>query len=440
MININDICVKQCIHNLSLSNTVTDVILSWNLLAGKYPQYSGIVHLNQYSTMALPFSINKYTNEPFNYLVQYFKSEKLFFINDKILEDAYLKRKSTLTIDYTIMFDSNIATYVDKMIRGKPIRGAQNQFSSLINEILKDGLNFDTLFYMIENIKNVVKTADMNAKNALTFWKSLNVHFRRNLSTLKLFLSIDSQEYQKTSNTKFTISYQKALRNAVNHAYSFYALKDNLFLNEITLFQKKVLLNLIGMVKIQFSSKKSAKNKMLQYFDFMHNVIGAYLDREAVIAHKYYQSQNSLSILNRVHKGCKTTNLISVLDNIAWDMLAPRLMERFISLRFGENGNFFLPLFMTFDKDLKEILEMCSIKATIYERESSGIISIPDFDSKEYFIKNGLGEYLKSFFSDEQRQERESRQSYTMESITPIINSEYNKLLELLCLIILCPL
>lgn len=49
---------------------------------------------------------------------------------------------------------------------------------------------------------------------------------------------------------------------------------------------------------------------MKSYLQFMHETIGVYMDREAVIAHKYFLSRENLPILNEVQKHCDTKRLL----------------------------------------------------------------------------------------------------------------------------------
>jgi hypothetical protein len=93
---------------------------------------------------------------------------------------------------------------------------------------------------------------------------------------------------------------------------------------------------------------------MDEYFKYVNKVVGAYFDREAIIAHKYFNDRKSLAILEKIKKGSSKVGLLKKLDNIAWDMAAPRFMEKLILA--GGEGRYFIPMFLTFDAGLRELL------------------------------------------------------------------------------------
>lgn len=418
----------ECATRFSVAESPLDVATSWLALKGKFQELSGVIHLDDYDRVVLPECIRKYTKEPFDYLVPYFKSERLYFIDDDMLEAIFHKGKVYFPIDYTVMFDTNIASYINRLVRGESIGNVQGEFLRLVDELLRDDLNFDFLFYLVENIKTIMKKADFASKSKLGFWLSLDKSFRENLCSLHLFASIDCQEYKKTLNPKFTVSHRQAVRNAINAAYGFY-FENKHTLDDFMLLQRNLLLNLIGMVRVQEESNKNERNKMKVYLQFMHESVGMYMDREAIIAHKYFSSRNNLPILKEVHKRCETHKLLKKLDNIAWDMAAPRIMEQLIPLGMGSDGHYFVPMFLSFDKNLKKMLKMHPIKGAIYNRDTSDIVPFPDVNSGEYFTENKLEKEINWICGEELKLERRKRPRHTRGTVHKSIIKEYRKLL-----------
>src|SRR5690606_36452412 len=116
----------------------------------------------------------------------------------------------------------------------------------LIDEILHDGLNFDFLFYMVENIKNITNLVCNEQKSKISFWRSLGKDFRSNLVSLQIFRSIDSKEYKRTSSPRPLFTYRDAARRAVDFAYDFYASEvGNEHIHSFLLVQRLILLQLI---------------------------------------------------------------------------------------------------------------------------------------------------------------------------------------------------
>ncbi|MBA4316578.1 MAG: hypothetical protein U1D41_14955 [Nitrosomonas sp.] len=426
--------VQLCAYLLSEAKTPDDALIAWSSMQAQYPDLVGIVCLDSYRRSALPPSVKKYTNNPLNYLVPYFESEHIYFLEDDLLRDMFSSNEVKFGVDYTLMLDTNIASYINKLVRGESLGGMQNKIIPLIDEILHDDLNFDTLFYMVENVKNVINLIGNEQSSTISFWRSLDKDFRSNLVSLQIFRSIDCKEYKRTSNPKPIFTYRNAARRAINFAYDFYASeigKEHIL--DFVLVQRLILLQLIGMVKIQLSSNRSARKKMADYFDYIHEVVGAYFDRESIIAHKYFLNRNSVGILNKIQKGMPISGLLKKLDNIAWDMAAPRFMEKLIiSMTEASDGRYFIPMFVSFDNKLRELLSLFPVKGAIFSKSEGELIPLPKINTMDYFQSHGCGDYLEHLFSDSVKTERMSRPKPTRLSVHSCIKREYRALREVI--------
>lgn len=422
--------VQLCASILSEAKTPDDALIAWLSMQAKHPDLVGIVCLDSYRRSALPPSVKKYTNTPLNYLVPYFESEHIYFLEDDLLRDMFGSNEVQFGIDYTLMLDTNIASYINKLVRGEPLGRLQNKIIPLIDEILHDDLNFDSLFYMVENVKNVIHLISSQHKSKISFWRSLDKDFRSNLVSLQIFRSIDCKEYKRTANPKPIFTYRNASRRAINFTYDFYASelgKEHIL--DFVLVQRLILLQLIGMVKIQLSSNRNASNKMRDYFNYIHEVVGAYFDRESIIAHKYFLDRSSIGILNKMQKGMPTSGLLKKLDNIAWDMAAPRFMEKLItSMAVTSEGRYFIPMFVSFDTKLRELLSLFPVKGAIYSKSGGELIPLPRINTMDYFQSHDCGDELEHLYSDPVKTERMSRPKPTRLSVHKCIKHEYREL------------
>lgn len=430
MQDLDNIEVKQCMYELSKAETPTDAVLAWAVLQQQHPNLAAMVSLSDYKKQAVPFSINKYTHSK-GYLIPYFSNENIYFLDDALLKGMFSSNEFKFGIDYSLMFDTNIATYINKLVRGESLGNIHSKFIPLIDDILHDDLNFDHLFYMTENVKEIIKQIEFNSATEFIFWKSLDKNFRKSLVSLQVFRSIDTKEYKRTSNPRPQVTYRQAVRNAVAFSYDFYASEvgKEQILNFV-LVQRMILLQLIGIVKIQLSSAKHAKVKMKEYFKYVHEVVGAYFDREAIIAHKYFQDRNNVKALEKIKRGGNRAGLLKRLDNIAWDMAAPRFMEKLIT-HVGE-GRYFIPMFLTFDSNLKELLSHYPVKGVIFNKEQGSFAPIPAINTREHFTQHDCLEELDYLYSAPIRSERLSREKPTRLSINKLIRREYRSLIKLI--------
>ncbi len=423
--------VNECIEMLSRAEDPDDAFLAWQHLQKKYSNLSAIVALTKYERAVIPSSIKKYVAKEKKSLTPYFSTEKLYFLDDELVSGMYSMTEFKFSVDYTLAFDGNIATYINKLVRGEPLGEIQARVVELMDDILHDGLNFDFLFYMVENVKNVLATIDNQVPSKIEFWRSLNREFRRNLVSLQIFRSIDSDEYKRTCNPRPQFSYRQAARMAIDFAYDFYASepgrKDIL---RFVLLQRTVLLHLIGMVKIQLSSGKGAKYKINEYFKYVHEVVGMYFDREAVIAHKYFSDRSNVKILEGIKKGNNKIGLLKKLDNIAWDIVSPRFMEKLILS--GGDGRYFIPMFVTFDSKLHDLLAHHPIKGVIFNKKTGVFAPIPAINTRNYFSQHQVQEGIDHLHSEPMKHERRSRARHTRQSVNRLILREYRLLRALI--------
>lgn len=432
MNELNQEEVKACMYKLSKAGDPSEAVLAWTLLERKHPGLSAMVALSNYDKTVLPTWLKKYSAKPNNFLVPYFSTEKMYFLDDELLSEMFSSSEEfKFRIDYTLMFDTNIATYVNKLVRGESLGNIQSRVVALVDDILHDDLNFDHLFYMAENVKNVVPQIERNTSSKIGFWRSLEKGFRRNLVSLQVFRSIDCQEYKRTSNPRPKFTYRQAARHAIEFTYDFYASeigKEHIL--NFVLVQKMILLQLIGMMRIQLSSGKGARYKMGEYFKYIHEVVGAYFDREAIIAHKYFSDRKTLAMLEKIKKGCGKVALLKRLDNIAWDMAAPRFMEKLIVA--GGEGRYFIPMFLTFDSGLRELLEHYPVKGVMFNRETGSFAPIPEINTRDYFKQYGCQDEIDHLYSEPVRSERLSRPKPTQLTIHRLIRREYRTLRSLI--------
>lgn len=369
---------------------------------------------------SLPFTAP--STLPREYVIPYLCYPYVYFINHEPLV------RPSLRIDYTITFDTNVAGYVNRLVRGESLKGQEDEIMHVIDDILYHDLNFDPSFYFVENIKQAYPLALRIPKDETNsphkFWESLDDSFRENIVNLELFRNCNCQHYRKTRKLKFDIGIEEAIAKSVNSTYWFYASAEVQELIKDLLFQQKaILFQLLVILKVQFSSSRGPRKKIKRFLEFMQEE-GMYFDRETIVAYKYFKDRKTIPLLGRVNKGGAQTGLREKIDNLAWDMTAPRLMERMIAV--NEPGDYMVPFFLTFDQKLRELFRCYPVKAVIIDRRTGGVQSIPELNTGAYFEKEGCGDM--SFFSEEKRIERFSREVPTLEILSDRIDNEYREL------------
>jgi hypothetical protein len=94
--------VQLCAYLLSEAKTPDDALIAWSSMQAQYPDLVGIVCLDSYRRSALPPSVKKYTNNPLNYLVPYFESEHIYFLEDDLLRDMFSSNEVKFGVDFHV--------------------------------------------------------------------------------------------------------------------------------------------------------------------------------------------------------------------------------------------------------------------------------------------------------------------------------------------------
>lgn len=424
---------KNCAVGLSSANTPDDALMAWLCLAGNHSELSAIVGLPEYDRVLQPKQ--KIIDSPVykKYLVNYFTPDNLFFISDELLINTINNKEVKIPVDYTLSFDTNLASYIKTIIQGGNLGDARNEIITVLDQLLVDDINFDHSFYLAENTKQVYSQVFRLRESAtpFEFWKNLNKKFRWNLVSLELFRGIDCERYKNSSaGPKSIFSFRDAVRNSVRSAFKYYTSESGK-LNTIKLlkFQRVILLYLLGMYNIQFSSKKGAKAKIAEFFYYIQHTVGAYFDREVVAVHKYFVDRKQTPFLNQVNLGGIPKRFLKSIDNIAWDMAAPRFMEELIGT--GGEGQFFAPFFISFDKELRDMLNSFLIKGVVIDQNTKAVVPIPKVNTYDYFVESGCESTLDWFFSEDCTTQRQKNRLDELRDINFAILNEYRKLRKL---------
>jgi hypothetical protein len=80
-------------------------------------------------------------------VIPYLQFDYLYFIHHERLELI------GLGIDYSVSFDTNYASYVKQVVAEGSLKGLDRTIMISIDRLLKKDVNFDLIFYFIENIK-----------------------------------------------------------------------------------------------------------------------------------------------------------------------------------------------------------------------------------------------------------------------------------------------
>jgi hypothetical protein len=251
-----------------------------------------------------------------------------------------------------------------------------------------------------------------------------------NLYYLERFKSINQEKYVNDNKIEFTISENEAKQKTDELINIFYKNKNKEMLKMFIEMHQNITLLLIGIWQIQFSSKASSKNKMKKLFEFVENKAGIYYERELVIALKYFEDTKSVGMLNKINKGGNQEGLLKKIENIAWDFLVPRVME--FQINVNKDKSFFIPLFLSHDKKLKDLIRLFEIKGILLHKHTQEFIPISELDTTKFFEEKELLKSLEMLMSEKVKDKRSIIIKKNIDTNFEIINTELKMLIQIL--------
>lgn len=362
-----------------------------------------------------------------DYVVPYYQGSQILVLSRDTVKAGFENKKADLLIDYTVMFDTNVASFISTMFRGRSLKGNHDRVIKLLDAIIYGDYNFDHLFYMCENIKLVRVKAERWKGNKVDFWRSLKKDFRWNISALMYFRMIDCGRYVKSSQLSFGCSFRQAVRKARDTAFDYYVSpRGRDAARAVVLMQREMLLLLLVAIRINFSSGRGARSKFKELLYEVQNLIGVFHERELSVLLAYFQDSKSVAILGAVNKGGRIKKLLKRVDNIAWDFFTPRSMELVINATSTEK--IMLPFLATFDENLSSMLDMFSIKGSVLSVDEGLHLPVGSDSQVGMFEKFGVMGDIEAIFSEEMIERRSVVRSKTIEEQFIKIKSEYAKL------------
>ncbi|EES73127.1 hypothetical protein POTG_02227 [Paenibacillus sp. oral taxon 786 str. D14] len=424
---IEDILFRQGIYYLSKAASPSDVMVAWSKMGHTAIGKKLIVSLDHYHKSLYTPELVRLIDDEDSHCIPYFESEKLFCLDEELLSDMLQSEdgKTHFGVDYSIAFDTNYASYIHKFVNNE-WTGLSNEVFSVIDILIRHNFQYDYLFYMFENYKN---TFDPNVSFDEKAIKERKEKLFLNLVSLEMFKNIDNEEYSKHKKIRYRISKTEAYLMA-DQIYNgiFHSSQAKEFLNYFQTTQRHMVLLIIGIMQIKFESKLPPVKKTEKLFRYVNDIVGVYFEREMVIAYKYFVNNSTVKMLNRLNRGMRPDKLLQLIENIAWDFSAPRILEH--NLLTISRGRYFIPFFLSNDAQLREMLRLYQVKGIIFQEENLFYVPFTRENVGDYFQNQGCD--IDKFFLPEANVKRRSVHEYVSENIESVIREEFQKLLKIL--------
>ncbi|MGN7479177.1 hypothetical protein ACTHOQ_15125 [Solibacillus silvestris] len=190
------------LYNLSKATTPTDVVALWETFATSKNNLRFITTLGNYTNEFLPKDFIKRVFSEENDFLPYFQSPNLYFIDNDILKSVLSTKKNVpIPVDYSVMFDTQYATYVHNFVNNQTNKFDNDVWRS-IDVLLRENFQYDYSFYIIENSKQIALHNTFNINDFKHTYKDIF----DNIISLELFKSIDQELYKQEGKVCYTIT------------------------------------------------------------------------------------------------------------------------------------------------------------------------------------------------------------------------------------------
>lgn len=359
------------IHELQFANTFEDFITIWIKYENYFIENKANIIFTQdiFTNKDLP-SINMFKGYE-NRFKSLFKNNNLTFLNENIVNAYKTKKKPKFKVDYTVSFDTQFVSYIEKYFKNIRFKD-EIEFEKILYNLIDNNVQSDYLPYMMENMskKENKEGIKQNIEEVVKFF-SLN----KNSSILLKNMKINS--YKEFQNRLSPI-----LDNIDNNTYfPMY--------NEFNFWQKVLYIILMKIVIIN-NEKNTLKEKINELMKFMYDELNVIFARELVFAKEFFEKDTDIIFFNKVRNINKKTLLR--LENMSWDFALMRLLEHSFASRPIKEADFYISYFLTFDKGLSQLLDLYPIKAFIYFEKNNDYNIIPEIDTITFLKEYGLDE------------------------------------------------
>lgn len=313
------------------------------------------------------------------FLLNFFKYIYIYVIDYR----TTLQDKILFFLDYSVSLDTQILSYIKRYLFN-PKENIPKNFLKVLNYLILNNINVDPFEYLYENYDDFNSRSNdiLMTLYAYEVFKNLNVSYWK--SNYLLTTDLTHKEIIKKVNEEIDI-----LKDTFNNIKEY---RDKCY--------NLTYICLLKMIIIELTySRRKWEFKLDLFLRYLNYEVGLMVHREIIIAKEYFYKGHNLGFFKKINKNMKEP--IKIIKNMAWDLFHIRNIER-NKMAFSSNNIYFVPCFLTYDKNLAEIVRLCSIKKMAINETKRSIVVC--YDEMEEIRRNEL---FNKWFTDESFNKRQ---------------------------------
>jgi len=358
---------RYIVHALQFANTFEDFTTIWLKYEDYFIENKASIVFTQdiFTNKDLP-SIDMFKGYE-NRFKSLFKNNNLTFLNEDIVNAYKTKKKPKFKIDYTVSFDTQFASYIEKYFTNIRFKD-ENEFEEILYNLIDNNVQSDYCPYMMENMSK----------------KENKEGIEQNIKEIVKFFSLDKSSSILLKNMK--VVSHKEFQNRLSAIFD--TMNSYTPLYEDFSFWQKILYIILMKIVIINNEKNTIEEKINELMKFMHDELNSIFARELVIAKEFFEKDTDIIFFNKVRNINKKT--LPRLENMSWDFALMRFLERSLASRRIKKADFYISYFLTFDKGLSQLMDLYPIKAFVYFEKNNNFNVIPEINNINFLKKYGL--------------------------------------------------
>ncbi|MGK3143198.1 hypothetical protein [Pantoea sp. C2G6] len=347
-----------------------------------------------------PFYLPKKELSPKCYLLTPFKGNSLCVIDKEVIESKGITKHFISTAIYV---DSNTASYIRSFAyEAQPSERVYQVCSSISESISQDDINILNMALYMSEIENNLKETDIEkVRETVSALKSISmVNSPFNSSWRELFLEKYKDVSEREADVLLFDYYNKS-------GSSFGQFSEIVDLMELLLLKTKI---------IEYSSKRSSENKLMDLLSIIDKEISILMPKEIAVCVDVIFHRNKLKTTRKLNGLTNTPEPLQLIRNCAMDLFMARMLDLLTNTISDENNTqFHLAQILTCDVDVWDILNLTGLNAIAVHRESHNTLPIYSNDFMEWVFET-LGakklESISRMFTLQGVVERKKRRSH----------------------------
>ncbi|MDC6119994.1 hypothetical protein PJX95_18240 [Serratia rubidaea] len=353
-----------------------------------------------HESFAGPFYLPKKELSPKCYLLTPFKGSSLCVIDKEVIETKGVTKHFISTAIY---IDSNTASYIRSFAYGhKESERASQVCRSISENISQDDVNVLNMSLYLSEIENNLKETDLKK-------------VKETVSALKSIAMINSP-FDSSWKELFTNKYKIiSEREADDFLFDYYN-KDEYQFGQFSSIVDLMELLLLKTKLIEYSSKRSSENKLLDLLSVIDKEISILMPKEIAVCVDILFYKNKLQITRKLNGLTNTSKPLELIRNCAMDLFMARMLDLLTNTISDKNNTqFHLAQILTCDVDVWDILNLTGLNAIAVHRKSHKTLPVYSNDFKEW-IFDTLGDKkldsISRIFTHQGVVERKRRRSH----------------------------